>query len=501
METVFFSIMSNKSTLLFNASTPLVSLLYKNDVFLKILFVLAGFSFITTLTLPYQGEEAVYTITSLEMWFHQEWIKPIFYGSNYGRPPLFNWLIIPLASFLGWEQVLLASRLIAATATLCSSLVLFWLMRQLFTEKKIAWLASVIFLSGDLLFRRGWLAYADPLFSLFVFSAICFLWVGLEKKRVWLFALANLCLIAAFLSKALTAYCFYGIAFLVLFWRHQNRRFLFSPLSIIFHLAGLLFPLFWNMALSEGAHGSEMIIDIFSRLSPSELKHYIFKVMAYPFYTLFHWLPVSGLLLYVFWQKKKHNISFLSQLKQQNTSFTLLQIAFWILLLNYLPYWLAPQNRIRYILPLYPFFALLAAYVLYQAGEQIVKFLSVLLGVLVLVKFVFGLYGFAFIEKNVRGDYVSTAKDIIQKTKGYPLYIDDDTANGLSVTAEIDVLRLPLAPLTRSANLNERKKQKDAFYLIEDLSQYPDAKLFDEYALGRHKLYLVCRGKACHKHL
>ncbi len=449
--------------------------------------------------MPYQGEEGVYTITSLEMWFRHEWIKPFFYGENYGRPPLFNWLIIPLASFLGWEHVLVAARLIAAAATFGTGLILFWLMRQLFQDKNLAWFAGAIYLSGDLLFRRGWLAYADPLFALFVFGAIAFLWVAVDKKRLSLFALANLCLMASFLTKALTAYCFYGIAFLVLFWLHQNRRFLFSPLSIIFQLTALLFPLIWNMVFSDGAHSQEMVADVLSKLSGSELKNYFIKVISYPFYALFHWMPASGLVLYFFWQSKKQNNNLFTQLKQQEQSFVILKIAFWILFLNFIPYWFAPQNRIRYILPLYPFFALIASYILYQVGEKAIKLTTIILGVMLVVKLFFGIYGYTLIERKVRGDYTTIAQDVIQKTQGHPLYIEDDTATGLSVTAQIDVLRLPEAPLTRCKDRHGNIVRKEGFYLVNDLKGYEKSQVFHQYSLGRHKLYLLCNGKACHK--
>lgn len=95
------------------------------------LYAAAALSFATTLTLPYIGEEAVYTITSLEMRLNHDFLVNTLYGANYGRPPLLNWLIIPLAEMMGWERVLLASRLIAAVATVATGLVLAWLTLNL----------------------------------------------------------------------------------------------------------------------------------------------------------------------------------------------------------------------------------------------------------------------------------------------------------------------------------------------------------------------------------
>jgi 4-amino-4-deoxy-L-arabinose transferase-like glycosyltransferase len=519
--------MSNKSSAFFKIEAPLIALVYKKEAFLKIIFSFAIISFLTTLNLPYQGEEGVYTITSLEMWYQNEWIKPFFYGGSYGRPPLFNWLIISLASFLGWEYVLVASRLIVASASIATAFMLFWLMQQLFNDKihdkinytindkmnnkinnkkndttqdkTLAFLAAAIYLSGDLLFRRGWLAYADPLFAFFVFSAISFLWVALERKQIGFIALANLCLLGAFLSKAFTAYCFYGIAFAVLLWRHENRRFLLSPLSILFHLVLLCFPLVWHMATGEGAHGKEMMVDVVSKLSGNDahLKNYLIKIISYPFSTLLYWMPASGVLVYLFWQNKRKQLPFLGNLKWDPAHLACLSIAFWILILNYIPYWLAPQNRIRYILPLYPFFALIAAYIIFKAGDRIIRITSIMLGMLLLVKFLLGFGGYSLIESKMRGDYLGTAHDILQKTAKFPLYVDDDSATGLSVTSQLNVLRLPEAPLTRCTERDAIVKKGGGFHIVNNPNGYPNTQVFQEYKLGRNKLYVLCEGKAC----
>ena len=78
------------------------------------LYGIAALSFATTLTLPYIGEEGIYTITAMEMKARGEYFINTLYGTNHGQPPLLNWLVIPLADALGWQHVLVASRLVAA---------------------------------------------------------------------------------------------------------------------------------------------------------------------------------------------------------------------------------------------------------------------------------------------------------------------------------------------------------------------------------------------------
>src|SRR3974390_3167835 len=123
------------------------------------LYAAAALSLATTLTLPYVGEEAVYTITSLEMRLNQDFFVTTLYGTNYGRPPMLNWLIIPLTELVGWDHMLLASRATAAAATTATGFVLAWLTLNLTRNRDLAAFAAAVFLSGDALFYRGWLAY------------------------------------------------------------------------------------------------------------------------------------------------------------------------------------------------------------------------------------------------------------------------------------------------------------------------------------------------------
>src|SRR3954452_11701222 len=95
------------------------------------LYSAAAVSLFTTIMLPYIGEEAVYTITSLEMRLNHDFFVTTLYGNSYGRPPLLNWLIMPLAETLGWEHMLLASRVVTATATVVTGLTLAWLTLNL----------------------------------------------------------------------------------------------------------------------------------------------------------------------------------------------------------------------------------------------------------------------------------------------------------------------------------------------------------------------------------
>jgi 4-amino-4-deoxy-L-arabinose transferase-like glycosyltransferase len=181
-------------------------------------------SFVPLLFLQYVGEEAVYTITAQEMRANQEYFLTTLYGQPYGRPGLYSLAILLLSRLLGEQHILIAARLITASATVLSAVTLAWLIRKLFKDRLFAAFGPAVFLSGDVLLQRGWLAYSDPIFSFFVFGAMACLWVAVEERRYSLLILAAFALIASFLTKLPTGYLCYVVLGFVLLWRHPNRK-------------------------------------------------------------------------------------------------------------------------------------------------------------------------------------------------------------------------------------------------------------------------------------
>jgi 4-amino-4-deoxy-L-arabinose transferase-like glycosyltransferase len=126
-------------------------------------------------------------------------------------------------------------RLIALASTLATAALVAWFAHYLSRDRLLGAFAVACFLTGDLLTQRGWIAYSDPLFTVATFAAIVCLWIAVDRRSPRFLILAGLAITAAFLTKALTAYAFYGAAALVLLWRHENRRFLLSPASLVIH--------------------------------------------------------------------------------------------------------------------------------------------------------------------------------------------------------------------------------------------------------------------------
>ena len=461
--------------------------LYKNEkFFFWLCCLLAQFSFLTNVGLPYVAEEPVYTLGALEMVQNSDWISPTVFGANYARPPLMNWLIIPFANLFGWDHSLVVTRLIAGLSTLVLSFVLMGFVQRVFKNKNLALFSAIVFFSWDVLFRRGWLAYADPLFSLFVFGAIASVWIAVEEERLDFLALALTCVIASFLTKALTGYVFYGITVCVLFYRSANRRFLLRPSSIILHLGSLVFLLVWTQWISRGNHGPGMIVDIVTKLNMASLWQYIKKISFFPIDTFLRWLPASGLLVLFFWQNMRQKQT-LPSLKDQ-ALVTLL----WIFGLNYLVYWVAPQSHFRYLMPLFPLIAIILAHFIWQLGHAKVKLTVIAVFVVVVARYIAGFWTFPFYDEKHQGNYENIAKEILEITRDKPLYTEDTTAKGLIIGAYICMQKLPEPTIKRVPN-----QDVDAFILSDNPGNLPNAKVKKVYQIGKSRLYVMCNRGAC----
>jgi 4-amino-4-deoxy-L-arabinose transferase-like glycosyltransferase len=449
------------------------------------LYALAAVSLLTTLTLPYVGEEGVYTITSLEMKLNHDFFGTTLYGNGYPRPGLLSWLVIGLAQVLGWGHVLLASRLIAAVATAATGLVLAWLAFEVTGNRLLAACSAVVFLSGDVLFYRGWLAYSEPLFTFFVAAGIAALWVAALRQRAALAWLAVALVTAGFLTKVQVAYLFYAVAFAVLCFNRDLRRFLLGRGSILAHAAGVVFFLAWSLYFTPGTQASGTATDVVLKLKSVELGDYLRQLWSFPIETVLRFLPASAVAIYFAWRTRlpRPDDPDLEAFPWRTLSA--------ILIINYLPYWIGPKTNIRYIEPLYPLASFLIAALIWRCGERARTIALRALIAAIALKYVVGLWGFPWYEHTYRGDYAGTARKIEAATRGQPLYVTDVSATGLSVTAELDQARYP------GPYLRWPPAQWDDGFVLAYTPDPALGRVAASYPLGGNTLYLLCRGKAC----
>jgi 4-amino-4-deoxy-L-arabinose transferase-like glycosyltransferase len=447
-------------------------------------------SFVPLLFLQYIGEEPFYPIVAQEMWAKKEFIITTLYGQNFGRPGLYSWLILLLTGILGEQNILIAARLITISSTLLIGLTLAWLIRKIFDDRLLAAFAAAVFLSGDVLIYRGWLAYSDPFFSLLTFAAMACLWVATEEGRRDLLVFAAFCLICSFLAKALTGYVFYGVLGLVLLWRHENRRFLLTPSSIFTHLGAVAFPFAWNYGIVGNSVFGHMTHDVLYQMKSADVPNiagYVALFVKYPFRTIWYLLPTSAIALYCLASRRISS----AVLRRNAVLIALLTVA-----VNILPYWLAPASGTRYLMPLYPLIALLMAYIVLNSGKFIINLCAKTLIGTICVAYVMALVGFPLYEHYVRGSYNHAAQAIIARAGSLPIFATDFTSVGLDIVATLNALRAPKSPITIPP---------PGFESGFVLTAKPDSSIGQvdmTFALGRNPdgrrtRYLLCRGEAC----
>jgi len=449
----------------------------------RLLYALAALTFVPTLFFYYVGEEAIFPLTSYEMWHAGEWVRQFIYGVNLKHNPLYNWLIIPLAQTFGWDHVLVVARALTVAATISTGLVLGWLAQALYGDRVFSAFAALLCLTlADTFFYRGWLAYVDPLFGLFIVSAIAALWVGCERRSYRLLLAAAIAISLAFMAKAFTAYVFYGVACAVLLLRPDYRRFLLGYRALLTQLVVIAVPVIWLQFLPQNTgQGGRLFAEMLSKLEVGALSAYLLKLIAYPAETLVRLSPAVALAAYYGWRRRE-----LLRGGWQSHDAMIIAIA----LVNYLPYWLAPISHSRYLVPIYPLFALIIARLLWRAGALAVTgrwIMGLIIAKLIVVLVVFPLY-----QEHYRGrNYEEVARDIVVRTQGQPLYTSNVSASGVSVSMHANLLRPSQPPLTFPP------EGWRSGFLIAYTAEPKDGQVVIRYRLGGTDLYLLCRGEAC----
>lgn len=449
------------------------------------LLILGALSFVPTLFFYLVGEEGIYTITSMEMWHDQIWLQQIMYGSDNLRPPLMNWLVMPIAEMIGWSHVVVATRLVSIAATLGMVGWLYWLGRRLFADDSFAMFAALTGLTlADLLLYRGWLSYTDPTFAFFTFGAVATLWVAVSESNIrWL--LASVLLVScAMLTKAFTAYVYYGTALLVLAYRKPARSFLLSPSALAALALALVVPVMWFTSIPHvSGHSSSMLEEIVRKLSVEDLGEYLARLATYPLETAFWLSPAVMLAVYL----RLRNRVVMPETMPEHFRAGLI-----IAILSIAPYWIAPQGGIRYLLPVYPVVALVCARLIWRSGVDARNLALRWFTGIIAFKFLFALVLFPYYQTHYRGEnYANAGRDIVQRTAGYPLYVTDVRSVGLSVTSAIDTQRYPQPPIVHPP------AQWDSGFVISMTNDPAVGQLAFSYKLAKDELFVLCRGAAC----
>ena len=441
---------------------------------------------------PILGDEGNYTISTMEMAVSHHYLMTTIFGQFYGRPPMLNWLMLPLAKLLGWDHILLASRLLTITCSVAIAVILGLFVKRQTKNSAFALLCVSILISGDFLMRRGWLAYSDTALTLFTFAAMICLWLAVIDRKFWLLLVGLVLLNCGFLCKALTPFGYYGILYLVLLWQHPNRKFLLRPAIIIVHIIAFSFPLFWNH-LTTPQYGAMMMSDVLdvNQTLFHNIAGYFYQVLYYrPLEGLIHLAPASVIALY-FMIKQRRPISN----QQEFKSFA--KIAFLTAAIIFIGCWIAPlATQARYYMPMYPFAAIALAFVIWHSGKTAEQVLQLSLIFYIIAALFLSLGGTRYYQHHFRFNFNDMGAQVLKVTAGYPVYV---TGAHVDVIDSI-VSTLDSHYMTKAEPLVYRAPQGWNNGFVVTGKYQPEmgqmVLMFRPKRVSK-RVYLVCRGTAC----
>lgn len=450
-----------------------------------LLYVVAVASSIPTLWFYLVGEEGILVNSSLEMAQRGDWLRLWFYGNDAMHGVFANWLIILACKVIGWEHAPAAGRLVMMVSTAVSGLIAAYLAQRLYRNAVVTALAAAITVTfADILLYRGWLGYRDPLLAMLVFGAVAALWLAVHTRQVrWLWG-TLLFSSAAFLTKGIIAYAFVGAAALVFLLQRDGRSAFLRPLPVLIAAMTLCMPLVWShWVVGDQSHSVRLASEIGTKLMPQGIMPYLWKWVAYPLETLLRLAPLSLLALWWAWRRR---------LPSGWIADPYVRTALIIATISFVPFWLAPQSHFRYVLPITPLLAMVLATVISRMNDLTVRMAFRWLWAAVALKLVLAVVLFPLYQHQYRGEnYAAVVREVLQRTGDAPLYSNDVSAAGLSVTAYINLRRLPRPVLTFAP-----VEWSNGFVLFNAPDQAL-GKVAAQFRLAGDTIYLLCRGAAC----
>ncbi len=297
---------------------------------------------------PLRGEEANRILTAYEMVYFSDYFNLTHLGEPYYlKPPLFMWVVAIFSSIFGWSQE--SARLVSILSVFLSALIVYLLYKRLFNSGKGGLLAALLLLSfGDLALFYGFLAEIDAFLMFLFLLSVYLVYLLLDKGKVLLSFLAGGVFTALlFLTKGIPAFYHLPVSFLILLYHFGRLKELMSFRPLV-GVLGAALPLgVWVLNLKNPqTYLTALWEQTFMRTPVARSGGLLLHLLTYPLLNLKQLLPHSVLAVFRIFKGK------LPASRE-------VLLLFLLVLINYLPYLVSPGARGRYILPLFPFLALL----------------------------------------------------------------------------------------------------------------------------------------------
>ncbi|NPA51666.1 MAG: dolichyl-phosphate-mannose--protein mannosyltransferase [Aquificae bacterium] len=345
-----------------------------------------------------RGEEAKRLIPAFEMVKSGDFINLTYLGEVYlNKPPLFYWFTVVSSKIFGWDAVTI--RALSIFFVVLTALLIYFFSKYLFKDEKAGFFGAVAYLSFfDVLFWYGWIGEIDATFTFFVFFMFVLQFIGFRENKGIFIVLSGVVAGLSFLLKGIPSYLFFGTNFLVMAVFYKKFFVLFRPIFLLSYVFALLVPAVWIFSTSQPITLLKTLLYEGTQRVKKDSHALIKHILGYPLTNIKQTLPASVFFIYMAIRKK---IPLNKDVK----------LLFFIIGINYLPYLFSVGSHGRYVLPLFPIFAVVFGYALSRNSKTLQKAFFVAVAFFIVLRLFAGVFLVPYIMKK-DGNIKSIALDM-----------------------------------------------------------------------------------------
>lgn len=319
------------------------------------------------LMLDINFEEPRRLLVAQSMLANGEYVVPHILGERYlSKPPGYNWFVALFALPFGAANKL-AGRGVAIFSWICTGGLLFFVTRRLDEYLTRAWIVLAGLFPLTVFIEKAALAELDLFFSLILLGGVC-LWFELAElgRENWAWLVSHLFLVLAVLTKGPVAYLYFYIPIFCLVFMTESDL---APTGLlggflIAHLclAGWLGAVFNRISPTQ--FFSHVFTESVGRGSGIEFTVYLKQLIFYPLRGLLAFLPWALVFAVLFFRDLRETL-FGAISRTDLFKLGLAGLAPGVV------FWLHPADRVRYLLPVFPYLALASGAVFFAARRRL----------------------------------------------------------------------------------------------------------------------------------